>query len=310
MKKLSIKDFAESFGVELDQIPSECKDILEFNGALFDYYFLEGAEKDTAILEAIKRIDNDTQIIGAPERTQIWEKGWNENLENFKKSNFDTDSLIPKFYREDVPLRWKQQFIKSPNARFEWDFYRVFRTWMFKTYLNEYENIYEFGCGSGHNLVALAEMYPGKKIYGMDFVPSTIELVDLIREKAHYNVHGKLFNMLEPDHDFKLEKSSAVITIGVIEQLASKFEKFIDFIMENKPEICIHMEPTIEVYDTDNLVDYLSYKFHKKRGYTMGLLPYIQKLHDEKQVELLKVKRMYFGNLNMEGYTLIIWKPL
>jgi hypothetical protein len=96
----------------------------------------------------------------------------------------------------------------------------------------------------------------------------------------------------------------------VIEQIASKFEKFIDFLLEKKPELVVHIEPTYEVYDQDILFDYLAAKFHKKRGYTRGYLPRLKDLEINNKIEIIKIKRLDFGSLFMEGYTCIIWKPL
>ena len=70
------------------------------------------------------------------------------------------------------------------------------------------------------------------------------------------------------------------------------------------------MEPTVELYDETNLVDHLAAKFHKKRGYTQGYLPRLKALEAEKKVEILKVKRTYFGSLFMEGFSFIIWRPV
>lgn len=305
---LSPNDFAWSLGIPEADLPKECLELI--HSADFRYTVLEGA-KDAAVLAAMKRIDNDTQIVATPERTQVWQNGWNENLQNFINSGYDPDSLIPKYYRRDVPMRWKQAFIKSPNPMFEHDFFKIVRHWMFRTYLSEAETIYEFGCGSGQNLVAAATMFPDKNIWGLDFVHSAIEIVNLLKDKAGLkNLSGQLFDMIHPDISFRLEPKAAIYTTFVIEQLGGKFQEFVSFLLENKPAICVHMEPTAEVYDLENLVDYLSYRFHTKRHYSTGFLPLIEELHKQNKAELIKVRRLYFGNLNMEGYTLIVWKPL
>ena len=101
-----------------------------------------------------------------------------------------------------------------------------------------------------------------------------------------------------------------MFTSGVIEQIASKFDKFVDFLLEKKPKMVVHIEPTYEVYDQDNLFDYLAAKFHKKRGYTRGYLTKLKKLEAEGKIEILKVKRLNFGSMFFEGYTSIIWRPL
>jgi hypothetical protein len=51
-------------------------------------------------------------------------------------------------------------------------------------------------------------------------------------------------------------------------------------------------------------------RYHSDRGYLGGFLPYLKNLEAHKKIEIIKVKRMYFGSLYHEGYTCVIWKPL
>ena len=116
--------------------------------------------------------------------------------------------------------------------------------------------------------------------------------------------------MIEPDESLDIVPNSIAFTSGAIEQIASKFDKFLDFLLRKKPDLVVHIEPTYEVYDQDNLFDYLAAKFHAKRGYTQGYLPKLKALEAEGKIELIKVKRLMFGSLFMEGYTYMVWRPL
>ena len=115
--------------------------------------------------------------------------------------------------------------------------------------------------------------------------------------------------MRDPDRKLQIADNSAVFTIGTIEQLAGDFEPFLHFLLKRSPSLCFNVEPTIELYEQDNLFDYLAAAFHRKRGYTQGYLPRLRQLQDEGKIELIKVKRLFFGSLFMEGYTLMVWKP-
>lgn len=44
-----------------------------------NYHKITGKEKELAVLQNLKRIEKDTQVVGTPERTKVWEAGWNEN---------------------------------------------------------------------------------------------------------------------------------------------------------------------------------------------------------------------------------------
>jgi len=308
MAKVSLADFASSFGTSVEDIARTCGELI--GQCNFTYRTLEGEERDKMILSALKKIETDAQVIGAPSRKDDWQRGWNENFENFVASNYSLDSLIPKFIRPNQPIRFQQDYILPENPMFELDFLRVFRQWLFETYLGEASSVYEFGSGTGFNLVALAQVHPEKKLYGLDFVPPARDLVNLIAEKHHWNMTGKLFDMIHPDESLELDTNSAIMTLGAMEQLASKFEAFLQFLLRQSPRICIHMEPTVELYDETNLVDYLAMKFHRKRGYTEGFLPRLRELEKERKLEVLKVQRLYFGSAFMEGYMYMVWRPL
>ncbi len=66
----------------------------------------------------------------------------------------------------------------------------------------------------------------------------------------------------------------------------------------------LHVEPTIEFYG-DTLFDELAIRFHKKRQYTIGLLPYLQA---HPKVEMLKAEYGRFGSLMLDAYNQIIWR--
>ncbi|MDO9530349.1 MAG: class I SAM-dependent methyltransferase [Syntrophales bacterium] len=308
MQHVTIDDFAHSFGTTVEDFPNECLKMIR--GKDFRYRRFDKKERDNIILQVLKKIEGDTQIIGATERKDVWEHGWAENLQSFVESGGDLDTLIPKFIRENQPIRYAGDYIMPANQRFEYDFMTVFRLWLFRKYLSPFDTIYEFGCGTGMNLVLLASLFPEKEFHGLDFVQSSVELINKIGESNAGTIRGRLFDMIEPDESLQLSQNSAVFTFGAIEQLADKFEKFIQFLLHNKPRLCIHIEPTIELYDEDDLFDYLAIKFHRKRGYTENLLPYLQELERRGAIRLIKVKRLYLGSLFMEGYTYYIWEPL
>lgn len=308
IKSLNLEDFAASFGTVASDIPLECRELID--KCDFSYNFLESQDQQKLILEVLKKIDTDQQVVGAPQRQAVWEKGWSENLKDFIGSNYQPDSLVPKFIRPGQPIRFNQQYIMPSNPRFELDYFSVFRLWLFKKYLQEFDSIYEFGCGTGFNLVVLARLFPQKNLHGLDFVPSSRDLVDNIGKHCRLNIKGHIFDMGRPKDDFIIEPNSAVFSIGAIEQLAGRVEPLIQYFLKQAPKLCIHVEPTIELYDENNLTDYLAIKFHRKRGYTQGYLPRLQELEKQGKVEILKVKRLYFGSLFMEGYSCIIWRPL
>lgn len=308
MKEVKIRDFSISFGTTEDDFSDKCKE--QISKSDFQYNELDRSERDNLLLEILRRTEADKQVIGAKERKIVWEKGWKENLREFTENEFDLNKIVPKFLRPNQAIRFNQDFIKPNNPNFELDYLKVFRIWLYEKYFAGFDNIYEFGCGTGYNLTALADLFPNKQLFGLDFVDSSVALVNMIAEKYRLNLKGFKFDMLYPDKDFKLFSNSAVFTFGAIEQLAGKYESFLEYLLNNKPCLCVHIEPTIELYDEDNLIDYLAIKFHRKRGYTENFLPGLEMLEAKKKLKIVKVKRLFFGSLLMEGYSLVIWEPL
>jgi hypothetical protein len=308
MPEVTIADFTRSFGASEDEFSAEC--LQAINNSDLTYATLDQKQRDDVILCVLQKIASDTQIIGAEERTSVWEQGWAENLEAFKSQNNSLEALIPKFIRENQPIRYNGDYIMPSNPRFEFDYMTVFRIWLFQKYFSDYANIYEFGCGSGLNLVLLASLFPQKDLYGLDFVQPPVDLINTIGTAHNWRMTGHRFDMINPDHRFDLAENSAVFTFGALEQLASKTENFLQYLLAKKPGLCIHVEPTVELYDENVLFDYLAIQFHRKRGYTERLLPRLQQLEAEGRVKILGGKRLNFGSLFLEGYTYTVWQPV
>jgi hypothetical protein len=53
---------------------------------------------------------------------------------------------------------------------------------------------------------------------------------------------------MDPDYSLALERNSAVLTLVTIEQLAGRFEAFLDYLLHWRPGLCIHVEPIAELY--------------------------------------------------------------
>ena len=288
VKNVDLQTLVDSFGADILDVKRICEEKLYDIDTEYKVY--SGLEREKLIIEILKSIDSDKQIIGAPERTNVWNDGWNENLNLLKNNNYQLESLLPKFIKKNKPMRFMGEYI-LPNEQ-------------------NFDSIYDIGCGSSYNLVELCKQFPKKKIYGFDFVKSSVDIVNEISKFYNFNAEGKIFDIINPDLDIHLDENSLVFTQGVIEQVAGKFEKFIDYILQMKPKLVVNSEPIYELYDQDILFDYLAAKFHYKRGYTRGYLPKLLELEKEGRIKIIKLKRLNFGSLLMEEYTCIAWKPL
>jgi len=308
LKVVTAKDFAKAFDVSESDIVDKCGQLIDSYD--FSYNYINGEQRDQLIIKILERIKEDNQVIGEPKRKDVWQNGWQENLNEFIDSGYDLKTLVPKYIRPNQPIRFMQKFILPHAPEFELQFFDVYRRWLLKTYFNDVDNCYEFGCGTGFNLVALAKLFPKMKLHGLDFVKSSYDLVNDIAKAYSFNLKGHLFNMIEPDAHLRIKSDSGVFTIGSIEQLRGKFHDFIEYLIHNRPNIVVFTEPVVELYDIEKLEDYLAYRFQEKRGYTRDLLPYLQKLEGQNRIKIEKIRRLYFGSLFMEGYNLIAWRPV
>ena len=274
------------------------------------FRYLSQKEKNLVVIKVIDKIIEDTQIIASKDRKKKWHNGWNEALKLYVKTK-NLQSLVPKFYttRENKIFRLGGEFIKVKKRTFEVSMVNIFRNWYFKKYFSKVKNIYEFGAGTGHNLLELTKIFPDKNIYGSDFVKTAVDLLKLIAKRNKINLKAFQFDMSAPNKNIKILKNSGIYTSGALEQLSGNIYKFINYILSQKPEIIIHIEPAADFYNKRQLVDYLGDSFQSKRKYTNNLLSYLKELEINKKVKIIKLCKSPFGSLMMEGYNLIVWKP-
>lgn len=305
--ELTLDDFARLFGTTIDDIPSDCRELIAKTD--FRYKILVGEERDKVLLDVLKKIDSGKLTVAGKEKKVTWEKGWSENLQNFLEKNYDINELIPKYYRPGQVLRIYRNYATTYDPSFEFNFFTVFRLWLFRKYLKDAESVYEFGCGPGHNLVALAELYPEKKIHGLDWVIASRDLVNKIAEVHKYNITARLFDMFSPDENLEIANNSAILTIGAFEQLGRDYESFLQFLLKKSPMLCLNVEPFCELYDEDHLLDYLAIKYQEKRKYLANYLDRLRQLENEGKIEIFKTQRMLFGGLHYDGWSFVVWKP-
>jgi hypothetical protein len=264
-------------------------------------------ERDELITSILKRIESGDLAVSGPRRQSDWERGWAENLAEFERTG-DIYVLTPKFIKPDQPIRLNRDYVVPLSERFEFDFVDVLRRWLFTKYFGGSNTIYEFGCGSCQHIVVLAEMFPGKKIVGLDWASSSIAIINRLVEVHRWNLEGKLFNLFEPDRTLKLEEGSIVFTVGTMEQLGCNFEPFLQYLSSNPISLCLHLETIKELYDDRYLTDYLALKFDGRRGYLSGFLPRLKELESKGIIQILRIQHILFGNLYHDSYSLIIWK--
>jgi len=306
--EINLEQFASSFGVHPEHIEQSTADLITETN--LRSRVIQGAELESLILQILRRIESDSQIVGAPDRRQKWQKGWKENLDELRSSGEAELSLVPKFIRPGVPIRWMQRYLMPEDPSFELNYVTILRNWFATQYFSDVENIYEFGCGTGFNLLGISKLFPGKNLYGSAFVESSVEIVRTLALTNTSIRGGEVFDMLHPNDNYKILPNSAVFTFGAIEQLAGDIDAIFEYFWKSQAEIVLHIEPEADFYEQDNLIDFLAYKFQTKRGYSRGISRKLSEWKAAGRAEVINARRLYFGSLLMEGYNLFVWKPL
>lgn len=303
-KKLGVKDFERMFNDRIS--PFVAQKIKEAN---FVYSEIDGKKRDECLIRIARALLDNTLVKTGKHRQPQWEKGWQENLDDFKKTK-KTESLVPMYYRKYDIVRIFHKFVKSESPYFESNLMSIVMYWIADKYLRNVENIFEFGCGPGHNLLKMREVNQQANIWGLDWTHSSQKLVkELAKASDDKHMFSRKFDFFEPDFTFELPPDSAVLTITSLEQVGDKYKKFIDYLLKNKPRICVHVEPEADLLDPNILLDYLSIKYFEKRNYSVGLLAYLKKLESEGKIKILLAEPTHQGSLFIDGKPVIVWKP-
>jgi len=258
-------------------------------------------------LSALRVVDSNTLSVSGPQKKPEWENGWSENLASFIAGG-DVESLIPKYVKRNRPMRLEGQYVQPEDAEFENSFLSVLHTYVFQKYFTPATEIFEFGSGTGINLIELANLFPEKTLHGLDWVESSKGILEKLSPKFGGRIRGHIFDMFSPESTVPIPPGSAVFTAGALEQLGTQFEAFLNFMIQCRPAICVHLEPVYELYDDNLLFDYVATRFSLARNWLRGFLPRLHDLQSQDAIEILKVKRT-LGSFFHDGYSILAWRP-
>jgi hypothetical protein len=302
---LTVPDFLAAFGA-----PHEDADLIRDEVARHDFRYrrLPQDERDAVMLSVLSRLDSFTQV--GEHRLDIWSMAWGDVARRYDDSGGDPAALEPSFIGGGDYVRLLGDFAKPLAKGFEFNYFRVLRQWLFRRFLREAAQVNEFGCGSGFNLVALAAEFPDKRLVGLDWAPSAVDLLGRVAEVHRLPIAARRFDFFAPDDGVILGPGSAALTFCALEQTGDRCGPFIDWLLERRPDLVISMEPVLDFYDPALLFDHLVARYHTHRRYLSGYYGRLKELEAAGRIELVAARRLGMGSLYHEGYSLLIWKPL
>jgi hypothetical protein len=303
-RKLTFKDFEYLFKENLSDFVKE--KICEYS---LEYFDITNAESDACIKKIVAALIDKNLVKAGEHRFAQWEIGWKENLKKLIESQ-DIDSIIPNYFGKYDYVRINRKFVKPASKVFEYRTLCVIVDWLSDKYMREVDAIYEFGCGTGYHLLRTRKVNLTAALWGLDWAPASQEIINQIASKGIISkLYAHRFDYFNPDMDFQLANNSIVYTVASLEQVGTKFKKFVNYLIKNKPKLCIHVEPISELLDENNLIDYLSIEYFKKRNYLHGFLTYLRKLENDDEIKILQAQRTFVGSLFIEGYSVVVWTP-
>lgn len=273
------------------------------------YRQLTEDERDAAIIKITDFLLTDYVTFAGEHRYDQWESGWGENLTAF--INKEKNALIPRYFGKFPINRFNQKFIMALHKEFEVKMTSMLEYWLFEKYLKNHPTIYEFGCGTGHNLLRLREVNPDAELWGLDWAKSSQKLIEGVAKTLGDNkLKAHRFDFFAPDTNFKLDPKGAIFTMLSLEQTGDRYKDFVDYIIANKPAICVHVEPTSETLDRNHLLDCLSIEYAKKRKYLNGFIDYLKSLEKMGKIKIINIQRSHIGSFYIDGNSIVVWKPI
>jgi hypothetical protein len=300
-------EFEKAIGLSAGSLDARTSKLLDDNPILFAP--IDDPGQAALQHEIAQQIAKGFTIVGE-HRAGIWRDAWQEQLEKFENSNYDLESLNPKFVADTPVLRWQGRYVEGITGQLELVFLKILRDWLFRTYLPDVDHLYEFGSGSGFNVAAYAGLFEQTPITALDWAPAAIRIAELLRERHGMKVVGRKFDFFAPDRELKLGPQSGVVTMCALEQTGARFGPFLDYLLASKPRRVVHVEPTIELYDSDLPHDRLAIEYHSQRNYLKGLLPALQQLQIDGKIQLMFQRRLKFGSRFHECFSITVWEPL
>ncbi len=301
--RVGVADVEAAFGEPLGRRAREAVERADLR-----YFPLTAAEQAEGLRRIRASLEGPVEVAG-PHRLDRWEAGWAENLQALDAQG-QPEAIVPRYFGKFDLVRWRQALIRPASPRFEYEMLGVIQAWLFERYVTSVPAIYEFGCGTGHNLVRAGTFNPVAELCGLDWAESSQAVIRAYAERfAMPRLKARRFDYFAPDPTLALRPGAAVFTVASLEQVGDRHAPFIDWLLEQRPACCIHIEPIWETLDPNHPLDALSVAYMKKRNYLSGFLDRLGRLEIEGALTIDRSQRSYVGSMLIDGYSVVVWSP-
>ncbi len=263
------------------------------------YRLLNKKEEEQVIIHILETLLDDSIPYSGAHRRKQWEKGWAENLES--------GNATPKYFGKYKIQRLNGRFVKGLSPNYEQEMLYTIVDKLAKKYLSNCDQIIEFGCGTGHNLWRMKAINPSAMLVGADWTKSSNKMIEA------QGFSGWNFDFFNPPEVIKMNGNACltgVYTVAALEQVGTKFKPFVNYLLKAKPSVVVHIEPMPEYLDSTKLIDYLSIQYMHKRKYLRGYRDYLEELEKKGKIKILESRRSGIGSMFIDGYSILVWKPI
>lgn len=243
---------------------------------------------------------------------EVWQRGWSEVADRLTDQAPTIESLRPGYFRDERIFRFDGQIVEGLEPFVEFHTSMALRRLLLGQYLADATKVAELGCGTGVNILLLAEAYPQMRIIGSDWVPASQRIVEGIGRAFPGRIGARRFDMLTAEgwDGQEIDHETVVLTVHALEQLNTHWRTCLDFILARGPRLCLHIEPLAELYDPKDPDDARMLRYHRKRGYLEGYVPAVQALAAAGQAQIVDLRRIAFSGLYHEAYSVLAWRPI
>ena len=267
-------------------------------------------ERDRAILSVMRELESELVPSGS-HRLPAWEHGWGEILERVGTQGLTYKNLMPQYFRHPI-MRLRHDYVRVAGDRFEFALSHAIKVLLYTAHIRNGDLVVDLGTGTASNVYLLLKLFDRSEVIGCDWARQSNELTDQVGMHFGKRARGASLDMLTLDGLARLGDFSGgvVVSVHAFEQLGSGFASILSAILEGRPRLVIQIEPILENYNPDLLVDYLAIRYHKKRNFLTGYLTALRGLQVAGRVEILTSLRVPAGNIYHEPYGILVWQPL
>lgn len=300
------QDLSELFGLALTPAVIE---MIQQSKMDFTRRVPDEAEQRSLLLQALKHADNltDAAFVSVDKDLQL--QGWNQIYAGMARLEQQTipPFLVPK---PGTPIRIRGRYEIPTSQSFEFSLLTVLRSLLFPMAFSQCAAVHEFGCGSGHNLWHVGKQLPGKALKGYEWSTAALEVVRKIEQWQGLKIETEQFDLFDPTVGTLLPEDCGVLTVGALEQTGVRWKPWLDWLLQRRPKVVLHIEPIVELYNDNDLFDYVALRYHRRCGFLQGYLPELMRLNQEKKIEVHVAHKIPFGAFYHDAYTYVAWSPL